>query len=246
MADAPPRPNPTPPPGDPRSEAVVILHGWFSSPLLMMRLERALKREGYRVFSPAYDSARIPLARLASDYLPGFLQRTIPADVRRIHFVTHSMGGLVLRGGLATHRPAQLGRVVFLGTPHHGSEAADFWARNAFCRWLAGPNLAALQTGPEGYAASLGPADYESLVIAGDRPLIRFWSPLPAPHDGKVSVASTRLPGATRHITVPHTHVALPLRAGIIRQILGFLHGSPESPASSVSAPTGPATPGPR
>ena len=71
----------------------------------------------------------------------------------------------------------------------------------------------------------LGPANYEALVIAGDRPLSPFWSPLPTPHDGKVSVASTRLAGSARHVVVPHTHVALPIRTEIIRQVVQFLRG---------------------
>ena len=208
---------------DPRSEAVVLLHGWYSSPIPMKRLEWALRREGYQVFNPAYRSIRVPLPTLASEYLPDYLQRNIPKGLRRLHFVTHSMGGLLLRGSLATHRPPNLGRVVFLGTPHNGSEAADFWSKSAFCRWLAGPNLASLQTGPAGYSVTLGPADYEALVIAGDRPLSPFWSPLPTPHDGKVSVASTRLAGSARHVVVPHTHFALTIRAEIIRQVMEFL-----------------------
>ena len=216
---------PTLQPGKPRTEAVVLLHGWYSSPIPMKRLEWALRREGYRVFNPAYPSIRVPLTILASEYLPDYLLRTIPEGIQRIHFVTHSMGGLLLRGSLAAHRPARLGRVVFLGTPHHGSEAADLWSKNALCRWLAGPNLAALQTGLAGYSVNLGPADYEALVIAGDRPLSPFWSPLPAPHDGKVSVASTRLAGSARHIVVPHTHIALPIRTEIIRQVVQFLRG---------------------
>ena len=215
----------TPQPGDPRTEAVVLLHGWYSSPIPMKRLEWTLRREGYRVFNPAYRSIRVPLTILASEYLPDYLQRTIPEGIQRIHFVTHSMGGLLLRGCLAAHRPTNLGRVVFLGPPHHGSEAADFWSKNAFCRWLAGPNLAALQTGPSGYSVTLSPADYEALVIAGDRPLSPFWSPLPSPHDGKVSVASTRLAGSARHVVVPHTHIALPTRTDIIRQVVQFLSG---------------------
>ncbi len=214
-----------PQPGDRRTEAVVLLHGWYSSPIPMKRLEWVLQREGYQVFNPAYRSIRVPLATLASEYLPDYLQRTIPDGIQRIHFVTHSMGGLLLRGCLAADRPANLGRVVFLGTPHHGSEAADFWSKNAFCRWLAGPNLASLQTGPAGYSVTLGPANYGALVIAGDRPLSPFWSPLPTPHDGKVSVASTRLAGSARHVVVPHTHVALPIRTEIIRQVVQFLRG---------------------
>jgi hypothetical protein len=230
-------PIPTYQPSDPRTEAVVLLHGWYSSPIPMKRLEWALRREGYQVFNPAYRSIRVPLATLASEYLPGYLQRNIPKGLQRLHFVTHSMGGLLLRGSLAAHRPPNLGRVVFLGTPHHGSEAADFWSKSTFCRWLAGPNLASLQTGPAGYSATLSPADYEALVIAGDRPLSPFWSPLPAPHDGKVSVASTRLAGSARHVVVPHTHFALPFRAEIIRQVVEFLRrgdaGLHEQPTAS-------------
>ena len=141
----------------------------------MKRLEWVLQREGYQVFNPAYRSIRVPLATLASEYLPDYLQRTIPDGIQRIHFVTHSMGGLLLRGCLA--------------------------------------------------ADTLGPANYEALVIAGDRPLSPFWSPLPTPHDGKVSVASTRLAGSARHVVVPHTHVALPIRTEIIRQVVQFLRG---------------------
>jgi len=215
----------TPQAGDPRTEAVVLLHGWYSSPIPMKRLEWALRREGYRVFNPSYRSIRVPLATLASEYLPDYLQRTIPDGIQRIHFVTHSMGGLLLRGCLAAHRPSNLGRVVFLGSPHHGSEAADFWSKSAFCRWLAGPNLASLQTGSAGYSVTLGPADYEALVIAGDRPLSPFWSPLPTPHDGKVSIASTRLAGSARHVVVHHTHAALPIRTEMIWQVVQFLRG---------------------
>ena len=222
-------PMPTHQPSDPCSEAVVLLHGWYSSPIPMKRLEWALRREGYQVFNPAYPSIRVSLATLASEYLPDYLQRNIPKGLQRLHFVTHSMGGLLLRGSLAAQRPPNLGRVVFLGTPHHGSEAADFWSKSAFCRWLAGPNLAALQTGLAGYSMTLGPADYEALVIAGDRPLSPFWSPLPAPHDGKVSVASTRLAGSARHVVVPHTHIALPFRTQIIRQVVQFLRGEDAS-----------------
>ena len=65
-------------PGDPRSEAVVLLHGWYSSPIPMKRLEWALRREGYQVFNPAYRSIRVPLATLASEYLPDYLLRNIP------------------------------------------------------------------------------------------------------------------------------------------------------------------------
>jgi hypothetical protein len=97
-----------------------------------------------------------------------------------------------------------------LGPPNQGSEAADFWSRSRLARRLAGPNLAALGTGPESFARSLPRADFPLLVIAGNRPLSPFWSPLPKPHDGRVTVESTRLEGMTAHRVLPLTHSALP------------------------------------
>lgn len=214
-------------------DTIVLLHGWWSSPLLLKRLEWALKRDGYQVVNLSYPSVSMPLERIGTEYLPGKLRERVPSDSGKIHFVTHSMGGLVLRRFLMTpHRPANLGRVVMLGPPNHGSEVADLWSRFGLCRLLAGPNLAALGTGGSCAAATLPPADFELHVIAGDRTLWPFWSPLAGPHDGKVSVASTRLVGMTSHYTIRRSHTVLPLSRPTIDSVREFLrNGKPSASA---------------
>lgn len=193
-------------------DIVVLLHGWWSSPLSMRRLARELENDGFEIVNIGYPSIRMPVERIATEYLPGQLRTRTAGASGTIHFVTHSMGALVLRRFLMTpERPANLGRVVMLGPPNHGSEAADFWSQFGCCRLLAGPNLVALGTGPTCAATKLSKADFELCVIAGNRPIWPLWSPLPAPNDGKVSVASTRLKGMCAHQVIRRSHTLLPL-----------------------------------
>ncbi len=193
-------------------DIVVLLHGWWSSPLSIRRLARELESDGFEIVNLGYPSICMPVEQIATEYLPAQLRGRTVGSSGKIHFVTHSMGALVLRRFLMTpERPPNLGRVVMLGPPNHGSETADFWSQFGWCHVLAGPNLAALGTGPTCAATSLSPADFELCVIAGDLPFWPLWSPLPAPNDGKVSVASTRLTGMRVHHVVHRSHTLLPL-----------------------------------
>lgn len=147
-----------------------------------------------------------------------------------LHFVGHSMGGLVIRCLIARHRPARLGRVVMLGTRNGGSEVADLLYRHAVVRPVLGKAAAALVTRRDAAITDLlPPVDYPLGIIAGSRPL--FAGPLnrsvPLPHDGKVSVAATYVEGETDHLTLPVSHTALlidPRALGAVRAFLAERH----------------------
>lgn len=197
-------------PSEQTTETVVLLHGWWSGRMHLAGLARRLRRSGFHVVSIGYPSVRTPLEELGTRLLARELAARIPPGCGRVHFVTHSMGALVLRRHLELHGRDRLGRVVMLGPPNHGSEAADFWSRSRLVRELAGPNLVALGTGPDSFARRLPPADFPLLVVAGTRPPHPLVSPLPKPHDGRVSVESTRLAGISLHHSVRTGHTALP------------------------------------
>ena len=192
-------------------ETVVVLHGVALGRSWTALLARRLAAEGFDVHNLGYPSRTRPLSELGERWLPETLQALGLDAVPRLHFVTHSMGGLVVRRFLAVHRPANLGRVVMLVPPNHGSPLADRLQHRALFRGLFGCNLAALGTGPAAFCHTLPPtADFELGIIAGCRrlnPLGRLW--LHGPNDGTVEVTSTRLEGMTAHVVLPRSHTVI-------------------------------------
>lgn len=205
-------------------ECVVLLHGVALSGWVMRPIERALEREGYRTINLSYPSRHVAIDELGTRWLPEQLQAHDLAGAPRVHFVAHSMGNLVVRVFLREHRPPNLGRVVMLGPPNHGSAAADAAARWAVARRVMGVNLARLGTGDHGVARGLGPADFEVGIIAGNRHLHGFFGrALGGEHDGVVTIESARLEGMRDFIVVPHSHTVMLWRREAIDQVRAFL-----------------------
>ena len=208
------------------ADTVVLLHGLGRSPLAMARLAHDLRADGYIVRNLSYPSQRADLRTLADATL-GPVFSDAPAGMR-IHLVTHSMGGILVRQYLHDHgTPASLGRVVMLAPPNSGSELVDRLGGWSLYRALNGPAGVQLGTDDASVPRTLGPlpAAVKVGVIAGNRslnPLFSAW--LTGPDDGKVTVASTHLAGETDHITVPHSHTWLMWRHPVLDHVKAFLH----------------------
>lgn len=145
----------------------------------------------------------------------------------KVHFVTHSLGGIVLRAYLQDHRPENLGRIVMLAPPNHGSELVDVLAGFPPFHAFYGPVAAELGTDPGSLPNRLGPADFELGIIAGNKSInpIGSWL-IPGPDDGAVSVASARLEGMTDFLVLPVTHFFIMADKTVAAETLHFLrHG---------------------
>jgi pimeloyl-ACP methyl ester carboxylesterase len=209
---------------NPISPAVVLLHGIARTSRSLRRMEAALRQSGFATLNIDYASRRKPIEALVADIHP---QIAAFAEARggSVHFVAHSMGGLLARAYIAQYRPARLGHVVMLGTPNGGSEVADLLKRFALYRAFYGPAGQQLVTERDLTSPSLPPPDYPVGIIAGLRALdpiaARFI--LPRPNDGRVSVESSKLEGMADHITVKASHTGMVRHPGAIAQTIAFL-----------------------
>jgi hypothetical protein len=208
------------------AKTVILLHGAGRTPRSMGRMAKALVGKGYLVQSPGYPSRRLPIAGLAENIGTQICKRQIDS-CSNVHFVTHSLGGIVLRCLLEIDPPPNLGRVVMLAPPNQGATLADIFGRLPFFRWVLGPIGDQIGTGPDSVPNTLGPVDYEVGIIAGNRSFNPFFSWLiPGPDDGRVAVESTKLEGMVDFLVLPCIHPLIMNYKQVIRQTFHFLaHG---------------------
>jgi triacylglycerol lipase len=205
-------------------EWVVLIHGMGRSTISLKRVEITLRKAGYHVVNVSFPSMRCPIEEMANGALEEAIRTRVPANAAKIDFVTHSLGGIVLREFLAHRHVTNLGRVVMLAPPNHGSQIADRFKSNALGRWILGPAGRELGTSQTDLPQRLPAVNYETGVIAGDRSADPWFAGiLPHPNDGKVTVKNAQVEGMTDFIVVHYSHMWMMWHKPTLDEVLFFL-----------------------
>ena len=207
-------------------ECVILLHGLARTDSSMNSMERALVQSGYYTVNYHYPSRKQTIQKLAEIEVPKAIS-ACPEKAQKIHFVTHSMGGILLRQYLQQTPFELIGRVVMLGPPNQGSEVVDKLGQYQFFKIFNGPAGNQLGTSNESVPASLGgwpETSGELGVIAGKQSINLFLSYLiPGTDDGKVSIESTKLDGMSDHKEMAATHPLMMKNKQVINEVKHFL-----------------------
>lgn len=196
----------------------VLVHGLWTHGVLMELQRRYLMRMGFEALCYSYPSVRLTLTENASRLAQFARAQSAPV----IHWVGHSLGGLVILRMLECETGLPPGRVVLLGTPYGGSYSGRALAGNALGARMVGRSIREWQEIDK-------PAHFpgrEIGVIAGTlsvglgRIVARG---LPAPNDGAVTVAETQVAAACDRIELPVSHTGMVLSRTVARQVGVFL-----------------------
>jgi len=211
-------------PGAALPECVILLHGLARSSKAMLSLNEQLHTNGFLVVNVDYPSSEFPIAILAEKAIAPALANCRQYPISGIDFVTHSLGGILVRQYLSQHKIPELKRVVMLAPPNKGSQVVDNLKGFGPYQWLNGPAGNELGTDPKSVPNTLGAVDFDLGVIAGTTSINLLLSLyLPNPDDGKVSLENTKVEGMRDFISLPVAHPFIMKDKEAMAQTIHFL-----------------------
>ncbi len=212
-------------------ECVVVLHGMGRTAYSMHKIEDRLFEEGYSVWNESYPSTDESIAKLAQSAVGDGIQFCAEQQAQNIHFVTHSLGGILVRTYLQDNTVERLGRIVMLAPPNQGSEIAEILKPYSLYEMAMGPAGQALGTSQDSLPNQLKPIAGEIGIIAGNVSSDPWFSPLiPGDDDGKVSVERTKLPEMRDFLETESGHTFIMRSDQVIEQVVLFLRDGRFSP----------------
>jgi len=209
-------------------DCVILLHGLASHPLAMKPIELAIDiQPEFRVVNQGYNSYSANIQTIADRVIPEAIAKCELKDSEEISFVTHSMGGLLIRTYLASSEVDALKSVVMIAPPNQGSEIVDWLQQRSPLVFVLGPAGSQLGTDDDALPANLPPPDFVLGVIAGTQSSSFFWKDqLLEKNDGKVSTQSAKIKGLAAvgaYYEVEARHSELLFERETLEQVLSFL-----------------------
>lgn len=206
------------------NEVVVLLHGLGLSTLFMRKIEKSLYEEGFDVYNIGYPSRRYNI-ETATSYVYHQLQKRLIGDYKRLHLVGHSLGGILIRNIAYRYCFHNLGKVVALAPPNHGSLIVNMFKTCSPIRWYLGPAFLELNNDSQ-FLKQLSYVPKSYFVIAGNRSVpTLFGFLINDVSDGVVTVESTVCEAMemSHHRVFPVTHFSILRNSHVIDNIVWIL-----------------------
>lgn len=202
-------------------ECVVLLHGYLRNAKCMKPIESYLLKAGYDIQNISYPSTDHSISKISSEYIAPQIDNS---NCEKIHFIGHSMGGIIVRYYLSSNKPANLGKVVLITTPNSGSELVESIYNHPSVKWiLIGPAVRELMPGSP-LLKTLPMPDYEVGIITANKSINPITSILfNGPSDGTLSVDSMKLENMSDIIDINSTHTMVLIHPDTHKQISNFL-----------------------
>ena len=206
------------------TECVILIHGLARTSRCMNKAASIFEKFGYDIINLNYPSRKKSVEQLVNEHLLAVIKNAESSNYRQIHFLTHSMGGILLRYYLSNRSIKNQGKTVMLAPPNQGSEVVDKLKSFALFTWLNGPAGSELGTDKNSIPSKLGAIDFETGIITGNKTINPLLSLLiQGQNDGKVSVRRAKMKGMKDFLVVPYSHPLIMQRTSVVYQALFFI-----------------------
>jgi len=211
----------------PNTECIILIHGLARSSRCMNKAASILEAYGYNTININYPSTKKSIKQLVEQHIQPIINNCESNHYQKIHFLTHSMGGILLRAYLSEHKIKNLGKTVMLAPPNQGSEIVDKLGHLSLFYLLNGPAGRELGTDINSVPMQLGEIKFETGIICGNKSINPLLSRLiEGENDGKVSLQRAKIKGMSDFLAVPYSHTFIMQRKQLIYQALFFIQNS--------------------
>jgi pimeloyl-ACP methyl ester carboxylesterase len=205
-------------------ETVILVHGLWMNGLELAMLGHRLRHEhGYDVRTFSYPTMSGSVPDICRDLAAFASSASDAGDDRRVHFVGHSLGGVLVYRTLAECGAARFGgNAVLLGSPVNGSKAARGAASFPGLKPLLGPHVMSELTAPPPRCWE-GPNAVGAIAGTLRMGTGQFFAHFDEDNDGTVAVSETRIPGLADHLVLPHSHFGMLYARDVAAHVARFL-----------------------
>ena len=205
------------------SKTIVLIHGIHGERSDLSLLNEKLQQKGFKTYNFHYPSTKYPIEKLSSNYLKPFLAK-LNSQNQSISFLTHSMGGILLRHYLYKNKDIDIEKIIMLAPPNKGSDLVDIFGNNFIFKKRYGPAGQQIGTDLEQNLHLSNLEEYKVGIIAGDKTDHPYFSIfIPGKDDGKVALTNTFIDSDFDFLIVPCGHETILKSKIVLRAVDNYL-----------------------